>query len=136
MCPILEAAAELGELHAARFTEPGNCNSTVVRLRLARHIDMLVMIAAPIPRSDALLHAESVGAVIDQIAAQAAIAYQVPSARVSSSEIDDAHAHLLSLSTDYVELIDKLATGSCCLPPTHLQEDVVSGIHVLEQRRP
>lgn len=133
--PIVLAAAHLGELHAARLTEPGRRDIGLPRLRLARRIDVLIAAAAPLPRPGARMHTETVGVVVDRIASRCAIAFHAPSSRVSSSEIDDAQAQLRQLRADYVELIDEIAAGICCLPTTHLPQDTPSGIQLLMRRQ-
>lgn len=132
--PIVEAAAELGELHAARFAARRPHGIEAHRLRLARRVDVLVVAIAPVPNVDARLHPESVGAVVDRFASLCAIAFRAPRARVTSAEIDDARAQLGCVRADYVELIDQVSAGTCCLPNTHLPRDTYSGLRLMMRR--
>lgn len=114
--PVVDAAAELGELHAARYCDEGYRGFTGHRRRLIRRIDALTVTAAPVPRAGAPLHSMSVGAVVDQIAACCAVAFHAPLARVSMREAEDARAELGRLLGEYTDLIDEVAAGACRLP--------------------
>ncbi|MFD4406608.1 hypothetical protein ACFWPH_27995 [Nocardia sp. NPDC058499] len=114
---FLEASAELGELHASRFTSTAPQGLLFHRQRLIRVIDAEIL-AADIPRSQALSETQirSVGAVVDQIAQCCAVAFRAPFSRVSPEEVDDAYAELELICAEYDALVDEIAAGSA-IPP-------------------
>lgn len=131
---VVEAAFELGDLHAARYMNAGSSALNGQRLRLMRDIDMQVADAAPRPRQDARVNAESFGALVDQIASCCAIAFRAPRSLVSAAEIDDALAQLRWLGGEYSHLIDEVAAGSCRLPRPAQSRTERSGIRLLSRR--
>lgn len=120
LTPIVDAAAELGDLHTTRYaTHYHRRHVDRHRLLLVRYIDTVVAQAVPPPRDGARSHPESVGMVVDQIALWCAVGYRAPRSLVSASEADDAQAHVRQLGADYADLIDEVAAGICRLPAAH-----------------
>lgn len=119
--PLLEAAAELGLLHASQYTDSVGHKLDHQRLRLIQTIDAVTAALAPAPQLGAHMRVESVGAVVDQIAACSAIAFLLPPGCVSPAEADDTLAQLRQLCIEYTNLLDEVCAGTCLLPapPRH-----------------
>ncbi|NKX89406.1 DUF4254 domain-containing protein [Nocardia coubleae] len=115
--PVLHAAAELAVLHQVRdrtpaFEAPGLDRR---RAQLMRAIDRWVILAAPLPSATAAEHCETLGMLVDRLAAHSARLF-VSMADATDAQFYDEWARLDDLAESYQRLIDDLWAGSRCLP--------------------
>ncbi|MGW5573806.1 hypothetical protein ACWEVD_21650 [Nocardia thailandica] len=111
--PMLTAAAELVALHRRRERGPVVAAAEVDRRRahLVRTIDRWAVLATPVPACWAQVSRESVGSLVDRLAALSEAVFAVP------DEFFYAEWRRLdALAHDYQELIEALRAGTHTLP--------------------
>ena len=115
--PMLEAAGELAQLHEIRERTPVREIPKLDRRRgqLVRSIDMWVTLAMPVPCSEAQLHSETVGEVVDRLARMTTQAF-VPLSEAPEPVFYDAWVQLNELADSYQDLVDGLREGTRRLP--------------------
>ncbi|MFI9509065.1 DUF4254 domain-containing protein [Nocardia sp. NPDC052566] len=118
--PMLDAAGELTGLHEALEITPASKSETLEwrRVRLVRQIDEWVNHALPQPFPNASIHTETVGNVVDRLAALTFQTY-VALAQAPDALYEDAWTRLADLAVGYQDLIDQLRTGVRRLPGPH-----------------
>ncbi|MBF6388181.1 DUF4254 domain-containing protein [Nocardia farcinica] len=118
--PMLDAAGELGILHAARLTGGGEAVERIDlhRLRLVRAIDRYIALVTPVATPNARRHTETVGAVVDRLANWCALAY-TPGITATGNEIYFAETYVGQLAGGLDDLIAGLVTGSCTVPTVY-----------------
>ncbi|WP_159005500.1 DUF4254 domain-containing protein [Nocardia farcinica] len=118
--PMLDAAGELGALHAARLSGGGERADQIDmhRLRLVRAIDRYIALVTPVAAPGARRHTETVGAVVDRIANWCALAY-TPDIAATGSEVHFAEVHAAQLAGGLDDLVADLLTGRCTVPTVY-----------------
>ncbi|MFI9511242.1 DUF4254 domain-containing protein [Nocardia sp. NPDC052566] len=113
--PVLYAAMELAGLHKARLRAAAEGAGTDEidhrRTILAHSIDCWVAVEVPHARQGALLHTETVGAVIDRLARFCVAAHEV--LMRSTSEVERHHAwqRLAELAVAYGDMVFEVSAG-------------------------
>ncbi|WP_433635537.1 DUF4254 domain-containing protein [Nocardia sp. CA-120079] len=117
---MLDAAGELGALHAARLArEDGALDGIDVhRLRLVRAIDRYIRLATPVPARSARRHTETVGVAVDRLAIWCALAY-TPGTPVTNAEIHLAETQVLDLAGGLDDLLSDITTRRCTVPTVY-----------------
>ncbi|MFD8101225.1 DUF4254 domain-containing protein [Nocardia fluminea] len=115
--PILHAAGELALLHQLRERAPLSEAERIDRRRaqLMRSIDRWVILAAPVPHAAADEHCETLGGLVDRLAAHCSQAF-VALAGAPESVHRDEWVRLDDLADSYERLIDDLWSGARSLP--------------------
>ncbi|KAF0847821.1 DUF4254 domain-containing protein [Nocardia caishijiensis] len=115
--PVLHAAAELAVLHQVRDRTPAFEAVGIDRRRaqLMRAIDRWVILAAPLPSVIAAEHCETLGMLVDRLAAHSVRLF-VTLVDAPDAEFYDEWVRLDALAESYQCLIDELWAGSRCLP--------------------
>ncbi|WP_433710722.1 DUF4254 domain-containing protein [Nocardia sp. CA-084685] len=115
--PILEAAGELAQLHEIRERTPVCEMAKLDRRRdqLVRSIDLWVALVIPVPSSQAQLHSETVGQLVDRLARLATEAF-VPLSAAPEAVFYEAWVQLNELADSYQDLVDGLCDGARRLP--------------------
>lgn len=116
--PLARVACQLGQLH-----HPGPQDSVGgkqhFRHALARQADQWVVDHAPPPHPAAILHTESMGAVIDRLARQQVRAYDLlMTAKPSDLIVHTEWYRLAQLIDDYTDLADAVTRRARRLPRT------------------
>ncbi|WP_328397966.1 DUF4254 domain-containing protein [Nocardia sp. NBC_00416] len=116
--PLAPIAYRFGQLHQQRLHRPV-CLACPHRTELSVQADRWVTEHAPPPHPNATLHFESLGTVIDRLAAQQVRAYHLlMSAEPSSPFVHAAWYRLAELVDDYTELTTAVAHRARRLPHT------------------
>ncbi|WP_239476760.1 DUF4254 domain-containing protein [Nocardia arizonensis] len=113
--PVLRAAHALTGLHERRLTGGRDDHIDGRSAGLIREIDRWVRGQLPPSRGPAAPHTETIGAVIDRIAAYTAVAYAAL-VRGSDHELDDVRRLLAETAVGYEDLADDLVAGRRRLP--------------------
>ncbi|MEV4235012.1 MULTISPECIES: DUF4254 domain-containing protein [unclassified Nocardia] len=115
--PMLEAAGELAQLHEIREQTPVSemANQDRRRAQLVRSIDLWVALVMPVPSSQAQLHSETVGQLVDRLAGMTTQAF-LPLSAAPEAVFYDAWVQLNELADSYQDLIDGLREGTRRLP--------------------
>ncbi|WP_043678283.1 DUF4254 domain-containing protein [Nocardia vulneris] len=118
--PILDAAAELAQIHAElETTATPDERLSWHRIQLVASIDTWVRDTVPPAFPAAPLHTETLGQVVDRLAQLTHHTF-VALAYASDALYGDAWARLLDLASGYQNLIDELHNGTRRLPATFL----------------
>lgn len=118
--PILLAARHLTGLHQRRILAPSAEIPDIdrERIELAHGIDCWVSINRPEVRGGARLHTESVGAVIDRVAAFFVDAHAALQRDAQEAERHRLWRRLAQLADAYADLAYEVSTGRCTTPDT------------------
>ncbi|WP_067896128.1 DUF4254 domain-containing protein [Nocardia vaccinii] len=116
--PILQAAHRLSGLHKFRIRARGDQLREIDRERAesVRGIDCWVAANKPEVRGGAYLHSESVGMVIDRIAAFAVEAWAALDRGIPELERHYMWQRLAQLALAYEDLVHEISTGRRILP--------------------
>ncbi|MFQ6395254.1 hypothetical protein ACLMAJ_17520 [Nocardia sp. KC 131] len=115
--PMLDAAGELAQLHEIRERTPV-CEMDKLdrrRAKLVRSINLWVMLAMPLPFGAAAVRNETVGEIVDRLAAITTQAF-VPLAQAPDAVFYDAWVRVNELADHYQDLVDELRAGTRRLP--------------------
>ncbi|WP_280357050.1 DUF4254 domain-containing protein [Nocardia otitidiscaviarum] len=118
--PLTNAATRLADLHRRRHEHPRRrAEIDGLRAELVTAIDCWVATHTPKPHPRARMHDETVGTLIDRMAAIAATAFRVlMTCDPGSDTVHAAWTRLAELENAYSDLTDDLARGWRRLPHT------------------
>ncbi|MRH92879.1 DUF4254 domain-containing protein [Nocardia sp. SYP-A9097] len=118
--PLLHWASELSEIHEqlAGAEERAETELAQRRVSLIHDIDQWVGRQLPPSHGGARIHTESLGAVIDRLAAFTACACAALKS-TGGEELRDTWERLAELAVGYEDLKDEVLTGRRRLPRTH-----------------
>ncbi|WP_306365281.1 DUF4254 domain-containing protein [Nocardia sp. CC227C] len=118
--PLSDAATQLAELHRRRQEHPHRrAEIDSLRGELVTAVDCWVATHTPPPHPQARAHTETVGTLIDRMAAAAATAFHVlMTCDPGSDTVHAAWTRLAELENAYSDLTDDVARGWRRLPHT------------------
>ncbi|UGT39098.1 DUF4254 domain-containing protein [Nocardia yamanashiensis] len=118
--PLLRAAHDLAEVHERRLSATPDQAAALEQIRtdLVHEIDRWITSQLPPSHGGARVHTETLGAVIDRLAALTAHAYAAL-ASATTRDLANIWEHLAELAIGYEDLTSEVRTGRRRLPGGH-----------------